>query len=115
MACAALRAIRGMDDAMGVVLCLDALAWAAAAGHEAVRAATLAAAAEAGLGGHPGHAGRPAPRASRRGAPGGPRGPARQRNTGRRSPKGSAMDPAEAIAFALGEPGPAPAGRRPGG
>ena len=44
--CAALRAIRCMDDAMGVVLCLDALAWAAAAGHEAVRAATLAAAAE---------------------------------------------------------------------
>ncbi|HYX60809.1 MAG TPA: AAA family ATPase, partial [Streptosporangiaceae bacterium] len=42
----ALRTIRCMDDAMGVVLCLDALAWAAAASHEARRAVTLAAAAE---------------------------------------------------------------------
>src|SRR5690349_18784017 len=42
----ALRTIRCMDDAMGVVLCLDALAWAAAARREAIRAATLAAAAE---------------------------------------------------------------------
>ena len=46
LACAALHVIRGMDDAMGVVLCLDTLAWAAAAGHEALRAATLAAASE---------------------------------------------------------------------
>ena len=44
---AALRTIRGMDDAMGVVLCLDALAWVAAARREAMRAVTLATAAEA--------------------------------------------------------------------
>ena len=169
--CAALRAIRCMDDAMGVVLCLDALAWAAAAGHETVRAATLAAAAEGGgreatlidersrrratsardpcrgrawraavvmrrrmirsvalastrcliaasrhetarspparrprgLGGHPGHVAVPLPahhdaalQVARAALPG-----AEYRAA---FAKGSAMDPAEAIAFALGEP-----------
>ena len=43
----ALRQVRGMDDSMGVVLCLDALSWVAAAHREAIRALTLAAAAEA--------------------------------------------------------------------
>jgi DNA-binding NarL/FixJ family response regulator len=45
--CAALRTMRHMDDPLGVVLCLDALAWVAAARKEAVRALTLLAAAEA--------------------------------------------------------------------
>ena len=49
---------------MGVVLCLDALAWAAAAGHEAVRAATLAAAAEGAWAAIPATPAAPAPRAS---------------------------------------------------
>lgn len=44
---AALSTMRHMDDSMGVVLCLDALAWAAAEDGEAVRAVTLGAAAEA--------------------------------------------------------------------
>jgi DNA-binding CsgD family transcriptional regulator len=43
----ALRTMRHMDDPMGVVLCVDALAWVAAARGEAVRAVTLASAAEA--------------------------------------------------------------------
>jgi non-specific serine/threonine protein kinase len=42
----ALRSMRHMDDPMGVVLCLDALAWVAACQH-AVRALTLLAAADA--------------------------------------------------------------------
>jgi DNA-binding CsgD family transcriptional regulator len=100
--CAALRAIRGMDDAMGVVLCLDALAWAAAAGHEALRAATLAAAAEGAWAAIPATPAGPlrahhdeALRAARAALPG-----AEYRAA---FAKGSAMDPAEAVAFALGE------------
>ena len=102
LACAALRAIRGMDDAMGVVLCLDALAWAAAAGQEAVRAATLAAAAERAWAAIPATPAGPlrahhdaALRAARAALPG-----AEYRAA---FAKGSAMDQAEAIAFALGE------------
>ena len=102
LACAALRAIRGMDDAMGVVLCLDALAWAAAAGQEAVRAATLAAAAERAWAAIPATPAGPlrahhdaALRSARAALPG-----AEYRAA---FAKGRAMDPAEAIAFALGE------------
>ena len=102
LACAALRAIRGMDDAMGVVLCLDALAWAAAAGQEAVRAATLAAAAERAWAAIPATPAGPlrahhdaALRAARAALPG-----AEYRAA---FAKGSAMDQAGAIAFALGE------------
>jgi predicted ATPase/DNA-binding CsgD family transcriptional regulator len=109
---AALRTIRGMDDAMGVVLCLDVLAWAAAAGHEAVRAASIAAAAEGAWAAIPAT----------------PASPLHARHdaalqTARATlpcaeyraafAKGSAMDPAEAVAFALGEsPRPEPASRR---
>jgi predicted ATPase/DNA-binding CsgD family transcriptional regulator len=104
LACAALRAIRGLDDAMGVVLCLDALAWVAAAGHEAARAATLAAAAEGAWAAIPATPAGPlrayhdeALRVARAVLPG----------TEYRAAfaKGSAMDPAEAVAFALGEQG----------
>ncbi|HEV3287963.1 MAG TPA: LuxR C-terminal-related transcriptional regulator, partial [Streptosporangiaceae bacterium] len=114
LGCAALRAIRGMDDAMGAVLCLDALAWAAAARREAIRAATLAAAAEAAWAAIPAT---PAPplrahhdaalEAARAVLPG-----AEYRAA---FAKGSAMDQAEAIAFALGESArPRPDAGRPG-
>ncbi|HEV8221072.1 MAG TPA: LuxR C-terminal-related transcriptional regulator [Streptosporangiaceae bacterium] len=111
---AALRAIRCMDDAMGVVLCLDALAWAAAARREAIRAATLAAAAEKAWAAIPATPAAPlrahhdaALEAARAVLPG----------TEYRAAfaKGSAMDPAEAIAFALGESArPRPEAGRPG-
>src|SRR5215469_5999330 len=42
----ALRIMRHMDDPMGVVLCVDALAWVGAARQHAVRALTLLAAAD---------------------------------------------------------------------
>ena len=96
---------------MGVVLCLDALAWTAAARHEAIRAATLAAAAEGAWAAIPATPTAPlrahhdaALEAARAALPG----------TEYRAAfaKGSAMDPAEAIAFALGESGPAATGRR---
>jgi len=99
---------------MGVVLCLDALAWAAAAGQEAVRAATLAAAAERAWAAIPATPVGPlrahhdaALRAARAALPG-----AEYRAA---VAKGSAMDPAEAIAFALGESArPRPEAGRPG-
>jgi predicted ATPase/DNA-binding NarL/FixJ family response regulator len=103
LGCAALRVIRCMDDAMGGVLCLDALAWAAAAGHEARRAAILAAAAERAWAAIPATPAGPlrahhdeALRVARAALPG----------TEYRAAcaKGTAMDPAEAVAFALGEP-----------
>src|SRR5215471_9093442 len=47
LARAALRTMRHMDDPMGVVLCVDALAWVAAARLHALRALTLLAAADA--------------------------------------------------------------------
>jgi non-specific serine/threonine protein kinase len=98
----ALHTIRRMDDAMGAVLCLDTLAWAAAAGRDAIRAATLAAAAEAAWAAIPAT---PAPplrahhdaalEAARAVLPG-----AEYRAAFAR---GSTMDQAEAVAFALGE------------
>jgi predicted ATPase/DNA-binding CsgD family transcriptional regulator len=103
LGCAALRVIRCMDDAMGGVLCLDALAWAAAAGHEARRAATLAAAAEGAWAAIPATPASPlrahhdeALRVARAALPS-----AEYRAA---FAKGTAMDPAEAVAFALGEP-----------
>ena len=102
LGCAALRAIRGMDDAMGAVLCLDALAWVAAARGEATRAVTLAAAAEAAWAAIPATPAAPlrayhdaALEAARAALPG-----AEYRAA---LAKGGAMDQAEAVAFALGE------------
>jgi predicted ATPase/DNA-binding CsgD family transcriptional regulator len=114
LACAALRVIRCMDDAMGVVLCLDALSWAAAAGQEARQAATLAAAAEGAWAAIPATPAGPlrahhdeALRVARTALPG-----AEYRAA---FAKGSAMDPAEAVAFALGEQArPRPDGGRAG-
>jgi len=114
LACVALRGIRGMDDAMGVVLCLDALAWIAAAGHEAVRAVTLTAAAEGAWAAIPATPAGPlrahhdeALRVARAALPG-----AEYRAA---FAQGSEMDPAESVAFALGEQAqPRPDARRAG-
>jgi non-specific serine/threonine protein kinase len=111
---AALRTSRGMDDAMGVVLCLDALAWVAAACCEATRAVTLATAAEAAWAAIPATPTAPlrahhdaALEVARAALPG-----AEYRAA---LTKGSAMDQAEAIAFALGESArPRPDAGRPG-
>ena len=99
---AALSTMRRADDPIGVALCLDALAWIAASGHEMARSLTLLAAADkawaaisaplpAALRAHHDAALRtaqaPFPAAEYRAA----------------FAKGSAMDQAEAIAFALGE------------
>src|SRR5690349_2706693 len=99
----ALRTMRHTDDTMGVVLCLDALAWTAAGRQEAVRAVTLAAAAERAWAAIPARPAGPllvhhdaALRVARAALP----GPAYRAAFG----QGSAMDPAEAVAFALGEP-----------
>ena len=109
--------MRHMDDSMGVVLCVDALAWAAATSDEAIRAVTLAAAAEAAWAAIPAV---PAP-------------PLRQRHDAALAAArtalpagqyraafatGAALTQAEAVAFALGEavsrPGGARAGPAPG-
>jgi non-specific serine/threonine protein kinase len=108
---AALCAMRHMDDSMGVVLCLDALAWAAAASGETTRAVTLAAAAEAAWAAIPAVPAAPLRRhheaalaAARTASPS-----AEYRAA---FAKGAAMPPAEAIAFALGEAVPRPDGRQ---
>ena len=110
--CAALRTMRHMDDPMGVVLCLDALAWAAAARNEAARALTLLAAAEAAWAAIPAAPADPLRRhhdtalSTAREAL-----PENQRRAA--LAKGATMSQAEAIGFALGEP-PRPAPRSDG-
>jgi len=108
---AALGAMRHMDDSMGVVLCLDALAWAAAASGETTQAVTLAAAAEAAWAAIPATPAAPLRRhheaalaAARTASPS-----AEYRAAFTR---GAAMTQAEAIAFALGEVAPRPDRRR---
>ena len=109
---AALAVMRRADDPIGVALCLDALAWIAASRDETARSLTLLAAADRAW------ATIPAP------LPPGLRthheealGVARKAlpAAGYRAAfaKGSTMDQAEAIAFALGEsPRPGPAARQ---
>jgi non-specific serine/threonine protein kinase len=99
---AALSTMRHMDDAMGVVLCLDALAWAAAPRSEEIRAVTLAAAAETAWAAIPAVPADPLRRhhdaalaAARTALPG-----AEYRAA---FAQGAAMSQAEAIAFAMGE------------
>jgi len=110
----ALAVMRRADDPIGVALCLDALAWIAASQDETARSLTLLAAADrawetipaplpCGLGPHHdealGAARKVLPAAEYRAA----------------RAKGNTMDPAEAIAFALGEsPRPGPAARPAG-
>jgi len=106
--CAALRTMQHMDDPMGVVLCLDALAWAVAPGRDAARAVTLAAAAEAAWAAIP--ATPPGPlQAYRDAALGVARAALPSADYRVAFAKGSTMDQAAAIAFALGESSP----RRP--
>jgi len=107
----ALAVMRRADDPIGVALCLDALAWIAAWRDETARSLTLLAAADrawetipaplpCGLGPHHDEALGAARRAL----------PAAEYRAARA--KGNTMDPAEAIAFALGEsPRPGPAAR----
>jgi len=111
---AALCTMRNMDDSMGVVLCLDALAWTAAESDEAIRAVTLAAAAEAAWAAIPAVPVEPlsqhhdaALTAARAALP----------VTEYRAAfaKGAAMSQAEAIAFALGETVPRPRPPSPDG
>src|SRR5215468_10539118 len=100
--CAALRTMQHMDDPMGVVLCLDALAWAVAPGRDAARAVTLAAAAEAAWAAIP--ATPPGPlQAYRDAALGVARAALPSADYRVAFAKGSTMDQAAAIAFALGE------------
>ena len=116
LGCAALRAVRCMDDAMGVVLCLDALAWAAAARREAIRAVSLAAAAEAQWAAIPATPAAPL-RAHHDAALRAARAALTGADYRAAFAKGSAMDQAEAIAFALGEtrrPAPRPEDDRDG-
>jgi predicted ATPase/DNA-binding CsgD family transcriptional regulator len=111
---AALRTIRGMDDAMGVVLCLDALAWVAAARREVMRAVTLATAAEAAWAAIPATPTAPL-RAHHDAALEVARAASPDAEYRAALAKGSAMDQAEAIAFALGESArPRPDAGRPG-
>ncbi|MGE5287128.1 MAG: response regulator transcription factor [Micromonosporaceae bacterium] len=107
--CAGLPTMRHMDDPMGVVLCLDALAWVADANNEAVRALTLLAAAEAAWAAIP--AAPPAPLRRHHDAALGTAREALPEAAYRAAlANGSAMSPAEAVAYALGE-SPRPASR----
>jgi non-specific serine/threonine protein kinase len=116
---AALSAMRRADDPIGVALCLDALAWIAASRHEMARSLTLLAAADqawtaisAPL--------PPALRAHHDAALRTARAPLPAAEYRAAFARGRAMEQAEAIAFALGEPTrPRPdagraAGARPG-
>ena len=114
-ACAALRAMRDLDDPIGVALCVDTLAWIAAGKWQALRALTLLSAADAawsaiGIGWpntlYEQHA---AALSTARATVS--EGAYREATV-----KGAAMSEAEAIAFALGESSrsaPGPPGARP--
>ena len=98
----ALRTLRHMDDPMGVVLCVDALAWVAAARQEPVRALTLLGAADAAWAAIPAAPAVPLRRhhdaalhEARKAVPDG------EDRTALAA--GTAMSQAEVIAFALGE------------
>ena len=98
----ALRTLRHMDDPMGVVLCVDALAWVAAARQEPVRALTLLGAADAAWAAIPAAPAVPLRRhhdaaldEARKAVPDGEDRAALA--------AGTAMSQAEVIAFALGE------------
>jgi DNA-binding CsgD family transcriptional regulator len=98
----ALRTMRHMDDPIGVVLCVDALAWATAARNDAVRALTLLGTAERAWAAIPAVPPLPLRRHHDTAL-------ARARATLPESEqraalaKGTAMSQAEAVAFALGE------------
>jgi predicted ATPase/DNA-binding CsgD family transcriptional regulator len=98
----ALRTLRHMDDPMGVVLCVDAMAWVAAARQEPLRALTLLGAADAAWAAIPAAPAVPLRRhhdaaldEARQAVPDG------EDRTALAA--GSVMSQAEVIAFALGE------------
>jgi len=102
---AALSVMRRADDPIGVALCLDALAWIAASRHETARSLTLLAAADKAW------AAIPAPlppglRAHHEEALGEARTVLPAAGFRAALAQGTAMDQAEAIAFALGESPP---------
>jgi predicted ATPase/DNA-binding CsgD family transcriptional regulator len=100
--CEALRIMRHMDDPMGVVLCVDALAWATAARNEPLRALTLLGTAEGAWAAIP--AAPPPPlRRHHDTALARARATLPESEHRKALAKGTAMSQAEAVAFALGE------------
>ena len=118
---AALDSMRKLDDPMGVVLCLDALAWIDAAHDQAPRALTLLAAADAAWAAIPATP-QPVLREHHDAALAAARDAVPESAFAAAVAEGSAMSQAQAIACALGEPaqpkarsdaGPAAAHRGP--
>ena len=118
---AALDSMRKLDDPMGVVLCLDALAWIDAAHDQAHRALTLLAAADAAWAAIPATP-QPVLREHHDAALAAARDAVPESAFAAAVAEGSAMSQAQAIACALGEPaqpkarsdaGPAAAHRGP--
>lgn len=117
---AALDSMRRLDDPMGVVLCLDALAWIAAAQDQAARALTLRAAADAAWAAIPATP-QPALRKHHDAALTTARDAVTESAFAAAVAEGAAMTRAQAIAYALGEPagrktrsGTRPAAAHPG-
>jgi predicted ATPase/DNA-binding NarL/FixJ family response regulator len=100
---AALDSMRKLDDPMGVVLCLDALAWIAVAHDQAPRALTLRAAADAAWAAIPATP-QPALRKHHDAALAAARDAVTESAFAAAVAKGAAMSRAQAIAYALGEP-----------
>jgi len=118
---AALDSMRKLDDPMGVVLCMDALAWIDAAHDQAPRALTLLAAADAAWAAIPATP-QPVLREHHDAALAAARDAVPESAFAAAVAEGSAMSQAQAIACALGEPaqpkarsdaGPAAAHRGP--
>ncbi len=117
---AALDSMRQLDDPMGVVLCLDALAWIAAAQDQAARALTLRAAADTAWAAIPATP-QPALRKHHDAALAAARDAMPESALTAAVAEGAAMNRAQAIAYALGEPagrkarsGTGPAAAHPG-
>jgi non-specific serine/threonine protein kinase len=110
--CAALGAIRDLDDPIGVALCLDTLAWIAAGKRQAVRALTLLGAVDAAWSAI--QIGGPNTLREQHGAALSTARAATSMSAYQATTaKGAAMSRAEAVAFALGEsPRPGPAARQ---
>jgi predicted ATPase/DNA-binding CsgD family transcriptional regulator len=100
---AALDSMRKLDDPVGVVLCLDALAWTAAAYDQASRALTLLAAADAAWAAIPATP-RPDFREHHDAALAAARDAVPESAVAAAVAEGAAMSQAQAIAYALGEP-----------
>jgi predicted ATPase/DNA-binding CsgD family transcriptional regulator len=102
---AALDSMRKLDDPMGVVLCLDALAWVDVAHDQAPRALTLLAAADAAWAAIPATP-QPVFREHHDAALAAARDVVPEPAFAAAVSEGTAMSQAQAIAYALGEPAP---------